>query len=48
MATQIVLFAIGVGLSLIAGQLLRPKNEKGNLGEDAPTTRPHGGPTSPC
>ena len=38
MATQIVLFAIGVGLSLIAGQLLRPKNEKGNLGEDAPTT----------
>lgn len=34
----LVLFAIGVGLSILAGLLLRPKGGKNNLGEDTPTT----------
>jgi len=32
------LFALGVGLSIVAGLLLRPKGGGGNLGEDTPTT----------
>lgn len=35
---SLTLFAIGVGLSIVASLLLRPKAKKGNLGEDTPTT----------
>jgi len=38
MAGSLLLFAIGVGLSILAGLLLRPKAGKNDLGEDAPTT----------
>lgn len=35
---SLTLFAIGVGLSILGGLLLRPKNRGGGLGEDTPTT----------
>lgn len=38
MAGSLALFAVGIGLSVVASLLLRPKSKDGSLGEDTPTT----------